>query len=100
MTLPGCPIACAVCHALTVSKGGLIGVVTDAAGKITGLLETILTPEGNKAEPKEPFVPPNSKRAIGHIKGNAVKLPGTAPVIACEGLEEALTVWQATGRET
>jgi AAA domain/Toprim domain len=82
------------------NKGGLIGVVTDAAGKITGLLETILTPEGNKAEPEEPFVPPNSKRAIGHIKGNAVKLPGTAPVIACEGLEEALTVWQATGRET
>jgi hypothetical protein len=81
------------------NKGGLIGVVTDAAGKITGLLETILTPEGNKAEPEEPFVPPNSKRAIGHIKGNAVKLPGTAPIILTEGLEEALTVWQATGRE-
>jgi RecA-family ATPase len=81
-------------------NGGLIGQVTDSAGKITGLLETILTPEGNKAEPNPPYVPEKSKRAIGTIKGNAVKLPGTAPIILTEGLEEALTVWQVTGRET
>jgi hypothetical protein len=97
LILRRCRIALPRAHG---GNGALAGVVTDTAGKITGLIETILTREGNKAEPQEPYVPVGSKRCIGHIKGNAVRLTGTAPIILCEGLEEAISINQASGQES
>ena len=41
-----------------------------------------------------------NKAVDGWAAKAAVRLPGREPLILCEGVETALSVWQATGQET
>ena len=40
------------------------------------------------------------KAVDGWAKKAAVRLPGTQPLVLAEGVETALSIWQATGQET
>ena len=41
-----------------------------------------------------------NKAVDGWAERASVRLPGREPLVLCEGVETALSVWQATGRET
>ncbi|NYS26782.1 toprim domain-containing protein [Rhodobacteraceae bacterium 2376] len=78
--------------------GALVALATDAGGQVLALQQVYLTDDGRKAPLK--VVKRTNKAVDGWSEKAAVRLPGNAPTILCEGIENALSIWQATGRET
>jgi len=76
-----------------VSYGAIVFAGTGADGGPQCLHLVYLDKDGNKAPLKV------KKRTIGSISGASLTLPGTGPVVVCEGPEDALSIWQATGRQ-
>ncbi|MGO9544536.1 MAG: toprim domain-containing protein [Rhodomicrobium sp.] len=66
----------------------LLGVVTDAAGKLAGLQRTYLARDGSG---KAPLADP--RRAMGHLLGNAVRFGKPVDIMAAgEGIETMLSL--------
>jgi len=61
-------------------------------GDLRGVQAVLLTPEGKKREHNG-----IAKYSRGVLAGNAMKIDGGAPIIICEGPEDALSVRQAAG---
>ncbi|MGR3270288.1 DUF7146 domain-containing protein [Thalassococcus profundi] len=78
--------------------GAMVALATDEAGEVLALQQVYLTAEGRKAPVK--VVKRTNKAVEGWAERAAVRLPGREPLILCEGVETALSVWQATGQET
>lgn len=78
--------------------GALVGIATDDAGEVLAVQQVYLTSSGEKA----PVHPPKrtNKAVEGWAERSAVRLPGKAPIILCEGIVTALSLAQATGQET
>lgn len=78
--------------------GALVGIATDDAGEVLAVQQVYLTSSGEKA-PAHP--PKRTNKAVeGWAERSAVRLPGKAPIILCEGIVTALSLAQATGQET
>ncbi len=80
------------------SYGAMVALATDEAGEVLALQQVYLTAEGRKAPVK--VVKRTNKAVEGWAERAAVRLPGREPLVLCEGVETALSVWQATGQET
>lgn len=78
--------------------GALVALATDTQGQVHGLQLIYLTEDGRKAPLK--VQKRTNKAHDGWSDVAAVRFPGTAPVVLCEGVETALSVWQATGQES
>lgn len=78
--------------------GALVAQSTDADGNVLAVQQIYLTDEGEKAPVT--VVKRTNKAVDKWAEKSAVRLPGTQPVILTEGVENALSVWQATGQET
>lgn len=78
--------------------GALVALSTAADGAVLGVQQIYLTEDGCKA-PVD-VVKRTNKAVEGWSERAAMRLPGTAPIVLCEGVETALSVWQATSRET
>jgi predicted P-loop ATPase len=78
--------------------GALVALATDTEGQVHGLQLIYLTEDGRKAPLK--VQKRTNKAHDGWSDVAAVRFPGTAPVVLCEGVETALSVWQATGQES
>lgn len=74
----------------------LVAAVASADNKFTGIQRTYLAPNGSgKAKVPKP------KLSLGRVSGGAIRLaPCAASMIACEGLEDGLTLQQELGRAT
>lgn len=74
----------------------LVGCVAGPDDKLCGIARIFLAPDGKgKATVAKP------KLSLGHIAGGAVRLaPCARSITICEGIEDALTVQQETGRAT
>ncbi|WBU52994.1 toprim domain-containing protein [Paracoccus sp. SCSIO 75233] len=77
--------------------GAMVALATDAAGDVLAIQQVYLTANGRKA-PVDP-VKRTNKAVDGWAERAAVRLPGREPLVLCEGVETALSVWQATGQE-
>ena len=76
----------------------LVALSTDAAGAVHAVQQIYLTSDGRKAPAK---VQKRTNKARDDWSDlAAVRLPGTSPIVITEGVETALSVWQATGYET
>jgi P4 family phage/plasmid primase-like protien len=78
--------------------GAMVVLATDDTGEVLAVQQTYLTEDGRKAEIDvqkriNASVPRWARRA-------AVRLPGRLPLVICEGVETALSVWRATGQQT
>ena len=78
--------------------GALLALATDAEGTVHGLQLIYLTDDGHKAPLH--IQKRTNKAHDSWSDVSAVRMPGTPPLVLCEGVETALSVWQATGRET
>ena len=78
--------------------GALLALATDSDGTIHGLQQIYVTEDGRKAPVK--VQKRTNKAHDGWSDVSAVRFPGTAPIVLTEGVETALSVWQATGHET
>jgi P4 family phage/plasmid primase-like protien len=78
--------------------GALVALATDTEGQVHGLQLIYLTEDGRKAPLK--VQKRTNKAHDGWSDVAAVRLPGSTPLVVCEGVETALSIWQATGRET
>ena len=78
--------------------GAMVAVATDEAGEVLAIQQVYLTAEGRKA-PLD-VVKRTNKAVDGWAERAAVRLPGREPLVLCEGVETAPSVWQATGQET
>lgn len=78
--------------------GALVALATDADGAVLAVQQIYLTEEGKKA-PLD-VVKRTNKAVDGWSERSAVRLPGAQPIVLCEGVETALSIWQVTGRET
>lgn len=79
------------------SYGAMVALATDATGEVLAIQQVYLTAEGKKA-PINP-VKRTNKAVEGWAERSAVRLPGREPLVLCEGVETALSIWQATGQE-
>ena len=77
--------------------GAMVALATDTAGEVLAIQQVYLTIEGRKA-PLDPIKRTN-KAVEGWAERAAVRLPGREPLVLCEGVETALSIWQATGQE-
>jgi hypothetical protein len=82
--------------------GALVGLCTDDAGNICGTHEINITRDGNKT--KDAHGTGVEKRSHGRVQGNPVRMPACGrdkeTLIVSEGIENALSIWQATSIET
>lgn len=78
--------------------GALVALATDAAGEVTAVQQIYLTADGRKAPLK--VQKRTNKARDDWSETSAVRLAGTSPIVLVEGVETALSVWQATGYET
>ncbi len=78
--------------------GALVALATDPDGAVHGIQQIYVTEDGRKAPIK--VQKRTNKAHDGWSEVSAVRLPGTAPIVLTEGVETALSVWQATGHET
>ena len=103
---------CIKCRSRAMGKhGAVVALVEDGSGNVVGCQQIFITPNGSKA-PADKFTGPGAKRSYGRIKGKVVRLAGSAPEvnyhdqknnktyrgvipIVCEGVETAISVWQA-----
>jgi P4 family phage/plasmid primase-like protien len=77
--------------------GAMVALATDTDGTVLAIQQVYLTAEGRKA-PLDP-VKRTNKAVNSWAKRSAVRLPGREPLVLCEGVETALSIWQATGQE-
>jgi len=77
-------------------SGSVLFVACDAAGETVAVQRVFLNPDGTaKLKPNGK----KDKRTNGAPKGAAMLLPGTgAEVLLSEGPEDAVSLWQATGK--
>ena len=78
--------------------GAMVALATDDTGEVLAIQQVYLTAEGRKAPLQ--VVKRTNKAVDGWAERSAVRLPGREPQVLCEGVETALSVWQATGQET
>lgn len=78
--------------------GALVALATDEAGVVLAVQQIYLTDDGQKAPVK--VVKRTNKAVDGWPERAVVRLPGLAPPILCEGVENAVSIWQSTGQET
>ncbi len=78
--------------------GALVALATDADGAVHAVQQIYVTDDGRKAPLK--VQKRTNKARDGWSDVAAVRLPGTKPLVLAEGVESALSVWQATGQET
>jgi len=78
--------------------GAMVALATDAGSKVLALQQIYLTDDGQKAPIK--VVKRTNKAIDGWAQKSAVRLSGNLPIILAEGVETALSIWQATGQET
>ncbi len=78
--------------------GALVALATDEAGEVLAVQQVYLTDHGQKAPVS--VVKRTNKAVDGWSDRAAVRLPGIEPLVLCEGVENALSIWQATGQET
>ena len=78
--------------------GALIVVATDDKGAVLAVQQIYITEDGKKAAVE--IVKRTNKAVEGWALKAAVRMPGAPPLILAEGVETALSVWQATGQET
>lgn len=77
--------------------GALVALATDAAGNVHGLQQIYVTEDGRKAPVR---VQKRTHKAHEGWSGvAAVRFPGKPPLVLAEGVETALSIWQATGQE-
>ena len=76
----------------------LVALSTDAAGAVHAVQQIYLNSDGRKAPVKVQKRTNKARDDWSDIA--AVRLPGTPPIVLTEGVETALSVWQATGYET
>ncbi len=78
--------------------GALVALAQDIKGSVLALQQVYLTEDGQKA-PLE--VKKRTNKTVDKWSSRAVvRFPGKEPVILAEGIETALSLWQATGQET
>jgi len=89
-------------HKFKGAASSLVGLAFNDKNKVSAMVEVYVTHDGKKAPPlsrtdddgKEVvIIPESSKRTTGHIKGNPIKM-GQGPLVLCEGLEDALSIYQ------
>lgn len=85
------PYACA-------GYGALVAQATDENDNVLAVQQIYLTDAGQKAPVK--IVKRTNKAVEKWAEKSAVRLPGAPPIILAEGVETALSLWQATGQET
>lgn len=78
--------------------GALVAQATTEAGETIAIQQIYLTSSGDKAP--VPVVKRTNKTIDKWAEKSAVRLPGKPPLILAEGVETALSIWQATGQET
>ena len=78
--------------------GALVAFASDDSGNVLALQQIYLTNDGRKA-PVD-VVKRTNKAVEDWSEKAAVRFPGTAPIVLAEGVETALSIWQATGCET
>jgi predicted P-loop ATPase len=76
----------------------LVALSTDTSGDVNAVQQIYLTTDGRKAPIKVQKRTNKARDDWSDI--SAVRLPGAAPLVLCEGVETALSIWQATGFET
>ena len=77
--------------------GALVSLATTSTGVVAAVQQIYLTEDGAKAPIP---VPKRTNKACDNwAEQAAVRLPGHLPLILCEGVETALSLWQATGQE-
>jgi hypothetical protein len=74
--------------------GALVALATADDGTVRAVQEVYVDDAGLKAGLTV------AKRTHGPLAGAAVRLPGAPSLVLCEGVEDALTLSQATGRAT
>ncbi|HXU20722.1 MAG TPA: toprim domain-containing protein, partial [Verrucomicrobiae bacterium] len=79
------------------SYGALVALATDVEGEVLAVQQIYLTEQGTKA-PVD-VVKRTNKAVDMWAEKAAVRFPGTGPLILAEGVETAMSIWQATGRE-
>lgn len=72
----------------------LINPIFDWQGHIQGVQRLYINRDGSKAKVDV------QRKINGKRRGGGVMLPGTEPIIICEGFETGMSVWQSTGRQT
>lgn len=94
------PLPQSICYRADAMRqhGALVGLATDDLGEVLAVQQVYLTADGSKA-PVHPAKRTN-KAVDGWAERAAVRLPGKAPIILCEGIVTALSLAQATGQET
>ena len=78
--------------------GALVACATDDTGSVLAIQQIYLSDSGQKAP--VPVVKRTNKAVEKWAEKSAVRFPGKQPVILAEGVETALSIWQATGQET
>lgn len=78
--------------------GALVAQATGDGGAVLATQQIYLTPAGEKAP--VPVVKRTNKAVEKWAEKSAVRFPGKPPLILAEGIETALSLWQATGQET
>ncbi|MGE0190132.1 MAG: phage/plasmid primase, P4 family [Steroidobacteraceae bacterium] len=78
--------------------GALVAQATDENGYVLAIQQIYLTDAGEKAP--LPVVKRTNKAVEKWAEKSAVRFPGKQPLILAEGVETALSLWQATGQET
>ncbi|PVZ49686.1 DUF7146 domain-containing protein [Thalassobacter stenotrophicus] len=84
-------------HSAYGRYGAMVALATDVCGEVLAIQQVYLTTDGKKA-PLDP-VRRTNKAVEGWAHRSAVRLPGREPLVLCEGVETALSIWQATGQE-
>ena len=75
----------------------MVALATTDAGEVAAVQQVYLTDDGAKAP--IPVPKRTNKARDDWAERAAVRLPGKPPLILCEGVETALSLWQATGQE-
>lgn len=78
--------------------GALVAQATSDSGTVLAVQQIYLTDSGEKAP--VPVVKRTNKAVAKWAEKSAMRLPGKPPLILAEGVETALSIWQATGQET
>ena len=77
--------------------GAMVAMATTTTGEVAAVQQVYLTEAGAKAP--IPVPKRTNKARDDWAEQAAVRLPGNPPLILCEGVETALSLWQATGQE-
>lgn len=77
--------------------GAVVAMATTESGEIAAVQQVYVTADGAKAP--LPVPKRTNKARDDWAEQAAVRLPGRPPLILCEGVETALSLWQATGQE-